>query len=71
MSALSILTSAGISQLSAPQKAQIARPCPDSLSVPEAELGVEVVRMQRLLSINGIVTCSIVRTAHPDLLHTE
>lgn len=69
--ALVIFTSAGVSQLSAPQEAQVARPRPDSLGVAEAELGVEVVSMQRLLAINCVVACGIVRTANPDLLHTE
>lgn len=62
-----ILTSTGISELSAPQKAQVARPRPHSLGVAEAELCVEVVRMQRLLTIHCVVACGIVRTAHPDL----
>lgn len=66
-----ILTSTGIGQLSAPQEAQVARPRPDSLGVAEAELGVEVVGMQRLLPINRVVACGIVRTAHPDLSHTH
>lgn len=66
-----ILTSTGISQVCAPQEAQVARPRPDSLGVAEAELGVEVVSMQRLLTVNCVVACGIVRTAHPDLLHTE
>lgn len=66
-----ILTSAGISQLSAPQEAQVARPRPDSLGVAEAELGVEVVSMQRLLTINCVVACGIVRTAHPNLLQAQ
>ncbi len=69
--ALVILTSTGISQLSAPQEAQVARPRPHSLGVAEAELGVEVVSMQRLLTIDCVVACGVVRTAHPDLLHTE
>lgn len=69
--ALVILTSTGISQLSAPQEAQVARPRPHSLGVAEAELGVEVVRVQCLLPINCVVACGVVRTANPDLLHTE
>lgn len=64
------LTSTGISQFSAPQEAQVAGPRPDGLGVTEAELGVEVVSMQRLLSVNCVVACGVVRTAHPDLLHT-
>ncbi|KAA8588240.1 hypothetical protein FQN60_001434 [Etheostoma spectabile] len=43
----------------APQEAQVARPRPDSLSVAKAELGVEVVSMQRLLTVNGVVACGI------------
>lgn len=65
------LTSAGIGQLSAPEEAQVARPCPDSLRVAKAELGVKVVGVQRLFAINCVVACGIVRTAHPDLIHTQ
>lgn len=66
-----ILTSAGISQLSAAQEAQVSRPGPDSLRVTKAEFGVEVVSVQSLLAVNCVVACGIVRTAHPDLTHTQ
>lgn len=68
--ALRVLTSTGISQFSAPQEAQVASPRPDSLGVSEAKLGVEVVSMQGLLTVNCVVACGVVGTAHPDLLHT-
>lgn len=37
------LTSTGVSQLSTPQEAQVARPRPDGLGVAKAEFGVKVV----------------------------
>lgn len=65
------VTSAGIGQLSATQEAQVPGPRPDSLRVAEAELGVEVVGVQRLLPVNRVVTRGIVRTAHPNLARTS
>ncbi len=68
---LMVLTSTGIGELSAPQEAQVARPRPDRLGVAKAELSVEVVSMQRLFAVNCVVACGVVRTAHPDLSHTQ
>lgn len=48
-------TSAGVRQLSAPQEAQVTGPGPDRLRVPEAQLGVKVVGVQRLLPIDRVV----------------
>lgn len=62
-----LLTSAGIRQLGAPQEAQVAGPRPHSLGVTEAQLGAEVVGMQRLLPVHGVVAGGVVRAAHPHL----
>lgn len=64
-----MLTSTGVSEVSASQEPQITGSCPDCLGVSEAELGVKVVSMQRLFPINCVVACGVVRTAHPNLSH--
>lgn len=67
LSNISALTSAGVSQLRAPQEAQVAGPRPDRLGVAKAQLSAEVVSVQRLLTVNCVISCGVVRTAHPDL----
>lgn len=61
------LTSAGVQQLGPLDEAQVARPGPQRVRLPEAEPGVEVVRLQALLTVDGIVAAGAVRAAHPDL----
>lgn len=40
-----VLTSTGVRQLGSAEEAQVSSPSPDSLCVPEAESGTEVVRL--------------------------
>lgn len=61
------LTSAGVEQLGPLDEAQVAGPGPQRLGVPEAQFGVEVVGLQTLLPVDGVVAAGVVRTAHPDL----
>lgn len=61
------LTSTGVKQLRPLDEAQVARPGPQSLGVPEAQLGVEMVSLQTLLAVDGVVATGIVGTAYPDL----
>lgn len=60
-------TSAGVQQLGPLDEAQVARPGPQRVRLPEAEPGVEVVRLQALLAVDGVVAAGAVRAAHPDL----
>lgn len=64
---LCLLTSAGVRELGAPQEAQVAGPRPHGLGVAEAQLGAEVVGVQRLLAVHGVVAGGVVRAAHPHL----
>lgn len=61
------LTSAGVRQLGASQEAQVAGSRPHSLGVTEAQLGAEVVGVQRLLPVHGVIAGGVVRAAHPYL----
>lgn len=61
------LTSACIQQLGSFDEAQVTRPSPKGLRIPEAEFGVEVICLQALLSIDGIVAAGAVGGVHPDL----
>lgn len=63
----SIFTSAGISQLGPAQEAQVSGPSPHRLRVPEAQPGAEVVRLQRLVAVDGEVSAGVVAAVHPDL----
>ncbi len=65
-----VLTSAGVGQFGPAEEAQVSSPSPDGLRVSEAESGVEMVRLQRLVSIHGEVPAGVVATVHPDL-HTQ
>ena len=64
-------TSAGVGQLCATQEPQVARPGPVGDCVSKAESGVEVVRVQRLLSVHGVVPRCIVGAAHPNLTNEK
>lgn len=61
------ITSVGVGELSAAEEAQVARPGPDRLGVPEAESGVEVVRLKDLLAVTAVVTAAVVSAVNPDL----
>ena len=61
------LTSTCIQQLRPLDEAQVARPGPQSLGLPEAEPGVEVIGLQALLPVDGVVATGAMRTVHPDL----
>lgn len=63
----SVFTSAGISQLGPAQEAQVSSPSPHRLCVPEAQPGAEVVRLQRLVAVDGEVSAGVVAAVHPDL----
>lgn len=63
----SVLTSTGVRQLGPAEEAQVSGPSPDSLRVSEAELGAEVVRLERLIAVNGEVAAGVVATVDPDL----
>lgn len=63
----SALTSVGVSQLGPAQEAQVSGPSPHCLRVPEAQPGAEVVRLQRLVAIDGEVSTGVVAAVHPDL----
>lgn len=60
-------TSTGIQQLGPLDKAQVAGASPQGVGLPEAEARVEVVGLQTLLPIDGIVSTGTVGTGHPDL----
>lgn len=62
-----IQTSIGVSELCAAEEAQVACPGPDRLSVSETESGVEVVRLENLLTVTTVVTAAVMSTVHPDL----
>ena len=62
-----VLTSAGVGELGPAEEAQVSGPGPDGLRVAEAEPGVEVVRLQRLVPVDGEVAAGVVATVHPDL----
>lgn len=61
------LTSVGVSKLGAAEEAQVARPGPDRLGVPETEPGVEVVGLEDLLAVTAVVAAAVVSAVHPDL----
>lgn len=60
-------TSARIQELGPLDEAQVARPGPQGVGLPEAELGVEVVCLEALLPVDGVVAAGTVRAVHPDL----
>lgn len=64
-------TSAGVRQLRPAEEAQVSSPSPDGLRVSEAEPGAEVVRLQRLITINSEVAAGVVATLDPDLQPTH
>jgi len=61
------ITSVGISELSASEETKVACPGPQSLGLPKAESGVEVICLEALLPINGVVATGTVRRGYPDL----
>lgn len=63
------LTSAGVQQLRPLDEAQVPRPGPQGVGLPEGEFGVEVIRLQALLPVDGVVATGTVSAAHPDLTH--
>lgn len=63
----SLFTSAGVGEFSSAQEAQVSRPRPYSLCVTETQFGAEVISVQRLLTINRVISCCIVGAANPDL----
>lgn len=65
------LTSACIQQLSPLDEAQVARSGPQSMGLPKAEPGVEMIRLQTLLPVDGVVATGTVRAAYPDLTGTK
>lgn len=60
-------TSAGVGELGSPQEAQVACARPHRLGVPEAEARGEVVRLERLVAVDGEVAAAVVGAVHPDL----
>ncbi len=64
------LTSIGVGELGAAEEAQVTCPGPDRLRVSKTESGVEVIRLENLLTITTVVTAAIVSAVHPDL-HEE
>lgn len=64
-----VFTSAGVRKLGPSKEAQVSSPSPHSLRVPEAQPGAEVVRLQRLVAIDGEVSAGVVAAVYPDLRH--
>lgn len=60
-------TSACIQQLSPLDEAQVACPGPQSVGLPKAESGVEMICLQALFPVDGVVATGAMRTIHPDL----
>lgn len=65
------LTSGGVQQLGPPDEAQVSGPGPHCLSLTKAQVCVEVISLQVLLSVNGVVATGVVRAVHPDLSQTN
>ena len=61
------LTSICICELSSPQETQVACSGPDCLGISKTQSGVEMIRLERLISINGKIATGIVGTVDPDL----
>lgn len=61
------LTSACIQELRPLDEAQVACPGPQSVGFSKAESGVEMIRLQALLTVDGVVATGTMRTVHPDL----
>lgn len=61
------LTSICICELSSPQEAQVACSGPDGLGVSKTQPGVEMIGLQRFISINGKIATGIVGAVDPDL----
>lgn len=61
------LTSICICELSSPEEAQVACSGPDGLGISKTQSGVEMIRLERLISINGKIATGIVGTVDPDL----
>lgn len=61
------LTSICIRELSSPQEAQVACSGPDCLGISKTQSGIEMIRLERLISINGKIATGIVGTVDPDL----
>ena len=64
------LTPSGVQQLRPLDEAQVPGARPQRLGLAEAQGGVEVVRLQALLAVDGVVAAGAVGAAHPDL-HTQ
>lgn len=62
-----VLTSTGVGEFGPAEEAQVSRSSPDGLRVSEAESGVEMVRLQRLVAVNREVPAGVVAAVHPDL----
>lgn len=61
------MTSVGVGELGAAEKAEVSRPRPDCLSVSKTEPGVEVIGLENLLSVTAVVTAAVMSAVHPDL----
>lgn len=62
-----VFTSAGIGEFGPAEEAEVSGSSPDGLRVSEAESGVEMIRLQRLVSIDGEVPAGVVAAVNPDL----
>ena len=61
-------TSSGCCELRPADKTQVSRPSPEGLgSIPKAEAGVEVVSLQSLTVVDGIIAAGCMGTVHPNL----
>lgn len=61
------LTSICICELSSPKEAQVACSGPDGLGISKTQPGIEMIRLERLISINGKIATGIVGTVDPYL----
>lgn len=61
-------TSAGRRELGAPHESQVSGASPECLRrVAEAQAGVEVVGLERLVVVDGVVATGCVGAVHPNL----
>lgn len=62
-----VFTSTGVQEIGSLYETQVTCPGPQCLRVTKAELGVEVVGLEALLPVDGVVATGVVRAVHPDL----
>lgn len=61
-------TSSGRCELRPADKTKVSCPSPERLSgIPEAEAGVEMIRLKSLTVIDGVIATGCVGTVHPNL----